>query len=112
MPVLLAHQHEVNAPMPMGFEPSQELRVRLVFRAKHSLDFVDQYRGARLDLQQTRLHVLACHPERNLLFQLRHLYPFKQREPIQIEAIDVHIHAPTGPDPLEQPLRDRVVGLS
>ena len=81
------------------------------FDAKHGLHFVDQHRRPRLDLKQSRLHVFTGLPERNLLLQHREFDAFEQRQAIQIEAIDKDIDTPTGPDPLEQPLRDRIVGL-
>ena len=104
MAVLLTHQHQVDTPMPMGFEPPQQRRVRLVSRSKHGLHFVDQHRGPRLHIEQSGLHVLTGMPERNLLLQHRQINTLEQREPIQVEAIDEHIDAPTRADPLEQAL--------
>ena len=31
LPILLTHQHQIDAPVPMGFEPAQQLRIGFVF---------------------------------------------------------------------------------
>ena len=98
--------------MAMGFEPAQEVRIGLVFRTKHGLHFVDQDRGPRLHIEQSGLHVFTTQPQGNLLLQHREFDPFEQREPVKVESIHKDVDTPTRPNPFEQPLRDRIVGLA